>query len=172
MINSICGTKESVRFAGYHYYSNLKLYWAMKLMDSGNKREDTFLINEVSRRVGLSQKRIREYEKGGLVKPERELRSNNRRYSESEINQILRIKELIHEHGFTIACLKYFLSSAPCWIIFNCPEKETCPTYSNPRTPCYEMVKKAAVQNELKNCQSCPIYLNRNEQKMPLLAKP
>lgn len=141
-------------------------------MDVNNKRDGTYLINEVSRRVGLSQKRIREYEKGGLIKPGRELRSNNRRYSESEIDQILRIKELIHEHGFTIACLKFFLASAPCWIIFNCTEKETCPTYSNPGTPCYELVKKGNFQEGMKNCENCPIYLNRNVQKMALLARP
>ena len=37
-----------------------------------------FLLNEVSRLVNLSQKRIREYEKEGLVKPLRENSTNNR----------------------------------------------------------------------------------------------
>ena len=97
--------------------------------------EKTCQINEVSQRVGLSQKRIREYEKNGLIKPARESRTNNRRYSESDVRQILRVKELIHDHGFTLACLKYFLASTPCWLIFNCAEKETCPSYKIPYTP-------------------------------------
>jgi hypothetical protein len=140
-------------------------------MDSEDKRDVTYLINEVSRRVELSQKRIREYEKGGLVKPEREPRTNNRRYSEADIDQILRVKELIHEHGFTVACLRYFLASAPCWVIFNCAEKEGCATYNDPRTPCYVIAQKAADHPGLKNCKRCPIYLNRDIKKMPLLLK-
>ena len=140
-------------------------------MSPNNKPADTYLINEVSRRVGLSQKRIREYEKGGLIKPEREPRTNNRRYSEADIKQILRVKELIHEHGFTLACLQYFLASAPCWIIFDCAEKKTCPSYNTPRIPCYKIVDEAASTDGLKNCKSCPIYLNRNGQMMALLEK-
>ena len=141
-------------------------------MGLNSKREATYLINHVSQRVGLSQKRIREYEKGGLIKPEREPRTNNRRYSESDINRILRVKELIHSHGFTMACLRYFLASAPCWIIFNCAEKETCQAYNEPRTPCYEVVKKAPGHSGLRDCKSCPIYLNRGVQKMALLERP
>ena len=141
-------------------------------MSPNNKPADTYLINEVSRRVELSQKRIREYEKGGLIKPEREPRTNNRRYSEADIKQILRVKELIHEHGFTLSCLRYFLASAPCWIIFNCAEKKTCPTYKDARKPCYEMVKKASVHSGLKDCKRCPIYLNREIQPMALLNRP
>lgn len=129
----------------------------------------TCLINEVSQRVGLSQKRIREYEKGGLIKPEREPRTNNRRYSEGDINQILRIKALIHEHSFTVACLRYFLAAAPCWIIFNCSRKETCPTYNAPHTPCYETAGTAAGQHRSNDCKSCPVYLNRNVKRMALL---
>ncbi len=141
-------------------------------MDSLGKKKSQYLINDVSQRVQLSQKRIREYEKGGLIKPERELRTNNRRYSEWDISQIQRIKTLIHEHGFTVACLKYFLASAPCWIIFNCSEKETCQAYSDHRIPCYEMAWKASGNGEMKNCKSCPVYLNRDVQKMALLEKP
>ena len=141
-------------------------------MGLNTKSDATYLINEVSRRVELSQKRIREYEKGGLIKPAREPRTNNRRYSETDINQILRIKELIHEHGFTVACLRYFLASAPCWVIFNCAEKESCAAYNDTRIPCYEVAKKAANHSGLKDCTNCPIYLNRHVQKMSLFVKP
>jgi len=141
-------------------------------MGLNSKRETTYLINDVSRRVGLSQKRIRDYEKGGLIKPEREPRTNNRRYSESDINQILRVKELIHDHGFTVTCLRYFLASAPCWVIFGCAEKETCPAGKDPHRPCYEVFKNVDSDNALKDCKHCPIYLNRDMQKMTLLERP
>lgn len=131
----------------------------------------TYLINEVSRQVELSQKRIREYEKAGLIKPAREPRTNNRRYSGQDIRLISRIKELIHIHGFTVTCLRYFLASAPCWIIFNCTEKDACPAYNTPHTPCYKVFKKNPGRCRLKSCQNCPVYLNRNVPRMALLEK-
>ena len=59
-----------------------------------------YLINEVSRKVELSQKRIREYEKEGFILPEREANTNNRLYSDFEVSQIRRINFLIHGRGF------------------------------------------------------------------------
>ena len=135
------------------------------------KNEAGHLINNVSQRVGLSQKRIREYEKAGLIRPAREPKTNNRRYTEADIRQIQRIKALIHEFGFTLACLKYFLATAPCWIIFDCAKKENCPAYRIPYTACYEIVIKDLSHKEMKDCKRCPVYLNRNEQKIAILAK-
>ncbi len=129
-----------------------------------------YLISDVSQQVGLSQKRIREYEKGGLIKPRRETRTNNRLYSQTDIRQIIRIKELIHEHGFTLACLRFFLTSAPCWIIFDCKKKENCPSYHSPHTPCYEIINSNNLE-PITNCHSCPVYLNRNTDRITLLSK-
>lgn len=130
----------------------------------------TYLINDVSRRVGLSQKRIREYEKARLIKPARAPRTNNRLYSESDIVNILKVKDLIHQHGFTLSCLQYFLSSAPCWIIFKCTKKSFCPAYKSPHTPCYKAVRDAG-QRVKKACLSCPVYMNRNVGCIKLLEK-
>ncbi len=141
-------------------------------MGRRDEAPDTYLINDVSRRVGLSQKRIREYEKSGLIKPDREQRTNNRRYSEADIRQILRVKKLIHEHGFTLACLKYFLAAAPCWIVFDCSRKECCPTFKTPHTPCYELVNQQSAHSSSADCDRCPIYLNRDGGTMALLENP
>ena len=75
---------------------------------------DLFLINEVSRLVDLSQKRIREYEKEGFIKPLREKNTNNRLYSNFEVTQINQINSLIHDRGFTLACLRNLMVLAPC----------------------------------------------------------
>lgn len=129
-----------------------------------------YLINEVSRRVNLSQKRIREYEKEGFIKPLREASTNNRLYSEFEIAQILRINELIHERGFTVASLKNLLVLAPCWNIFACQEKENCPAYKLPWRPCHEVrqYRGTAYNGE---CERCAIYLNREVRKERVLEK-
>ncbi|BBO85613.1 MerR family transcriptional regulator [Desulfosarcina ovata] len=141
-------------------------------MDPDNKPEVTYLINDVSKRVGLSQKRIREYETNGFIRPIREPKTNNRRYTEADIRQIQRVKVLIHEHGFTVSCLKYFLSAAPCWVIFECGQKEICPTYGSVRLPCYEMIEKTGVPDRVNKCRQCPIYLNRDQRITALLEKP
>lgn len=136
-----------------------------------DKDEPIYLINAVSRLVGLSQKRLREYEKGGLIRPTREPKTNNRRYTAKDIRQIQRIKQLIHDHGFTVACLRHFLAHAACWVIFECDQKERCPSYGSSLTPCYDVVRQTAAQCETKPCESCPIYLNRHVQRITLLEK-
>jgi len=141
-------------------------------MAANAKRAEFCLINDVSREVGLSQKRIREYEKEGLIKPDREPKTNNRRYTQTDIDQIRRINDLIHNHGFTVAGLKYILKNASCWTIFDCSEKEACPCYRNTDAPCYEAVPGADGGTRSKACFSCPIYLNRNGKATALLNKP
>jgi MerR family transcriptional regulator, repressor of the yfmOP operon len=127
-----------------------------------------YLINEVSRLVNLSQKRIREYEKEGLIKPTRENSTNNRLYSEFEIAQIQRINNLIHERGFTVACLKNLLVLAPCWNIFDCPVKEQCSAYHLPWRPCYE-VREYRETGCNGPCERCAIWLNRDLRKEKVL---
>jgi hypothetical protein len=134
--------------------------------------ENTYLINDVSRLVGLSQKRIREYEKCGLIRPDRELNTNNRRYTDPDILLIQRIKTLIHEHGFTLAGIKYAFSAVPCWIIFGCSGKESCAAYATfPPVPCYTVAEKVSGPGRLGGCDKCPIFLNRDEKRLALLTR-
>ncbi len=127
-----------------------------------------FLINEVSRIVNLSQKRIREYEKEGFIKPSREESTNNRLYSDFEVAQIQRINALIHERGFTLACLKNLLVLAPCWNIFDCAEKEHCSAYQLPWRPCY-VVREYRETRCTGPCEQCAVYLNRDVKKERIL---
>lgn len=122
-----------------------------------------YLINEVSRRVNLSQKRIREYEKEGFIKPRREPRTNNRLYSEFDISQIERINYLIHERGFTLTCLRNLLALAPCWNIFDCLDRQYCSAYQNPHQPCWQVRQETETMCP-GPCQCCAVFLNR-EQK-------
>ncbi|MFH1059497.1 MAG: helix-turn-helix domain-containing protein [Pseudomonadota bacterium] len=128
-----------------------------------------YLINDVSRTVNLSQKRIREYEKEGFIRPRRETRTNNRIYSDFEVAQIQRINQLIHEHGFTLACLRNLLVLAPCWNIFACPDKERCAAWRDPHRPCYEIRDHAATLCA-GPCQQCAVWLVRGQDRMQVLA--
>ena len=132
-----------------------------------NALEKMYLIGEVSRDVKLSQKRIREYEKEGFIAPIRDPKTNNRHYTDLDINQIKQITNLIHQHGFTISCLKTLLKSAPCWIIFDCKKTGECAAFKNPHTPCYVTMKNAPDSR----CKTCPVYRNRNQKPIKILVR-
>jgi hypothetical protein len=131
---------------------------------------DFYLINDVSHLVNLSQKRIREYEKEGFIKPLREKNTNNRLYSPFDVQQIQQINLLIHERGFTLACLRNLMVLAPCWNIFDCQEKEKCPAFQIPWRPCYE-VRTYRETMWCGPCERCAIYLNRAVKKEKILEK-
>lgn len=121
-----------------------------------------FMINEVSKKVNLSQKRIREYEKEGFIKPDREPRTNNRLYSDFDIEQIKRINYLIHTKGFTLACLRQLLNMASCWNVFDCKVKQDCAAYKNPYEQCWKTREKAETKCA-GPCGRCAIYLTRSK---------
>lgn len=127
-----------------------------------------YFINEVSRQVDLSQKRIREYEKEGFINPDRQSSTNNRLYSDFEVLQIKRINHLIHERGFTVACLRHLLALAPCWNIFACQEKEECAAFHYPHQPCWQVREDHPVKC-LGPCHKCALYLNRHFFKEQIL---
>lgn len=131
-------------------------------------KSNLHMINEVSRRVDLSQKRIREYEKEGFIKPLREPRTNNRLYSEFEITQIQRINYLIHERGFTLACLRNLLVLAPCWNVFGCPMAKRCSAFDHPHQSCWDV--RVKIETLCPGpCAQCAMYLNRHVAKRRVL---
>lgn len=135
------------------------------------KQAGEYSIGDVSRRVDLSQKTIRDYEKMGLIKPRRNPRTNNRIYSNFEIDQILQISRLIHKEGFTLPCIRRLVQLAPCWNIFDCEVKERCPAYEYSKKPCYE-VRKVRGTLCAGACEYCSIYINRSPKKRKVLKGP
>lgn len=131
-----------------------------------------YKINQVSRMTDLSQKRIRDYEKEGLIKPARDPNTNDRLFFEFDVKQIKRITYLIHERGFTISALKYLLAMSHCWNVFQCQEKENCEAFKNPHKPCWEVLKGFDKTYFQEFCGSCSMYLLRKVKKIQLLEKP
>lgn len=127
-----------------------------------------YLIEEVARKVKLSQKRIRDYEREGFISPIRDERTKNRLFTEFEVNQIRRINYLIHKKGFTIKSLKQLFKYAPCWEIFQCKEKDSCVAYQNLREPCWKLTKMC---NCKRPCENCVVYLMRSVKKEKLLPR-
>ena len=129
-----------------------------------------YAIGDVSRIVDLSQKTIREYERMGLLRPRRAPRTNNRIYSDFEIEQIRQIIRLIHEEGLTLAGIQRLLQLAPCWNIFDCELKERCSAYAYPLRPCYEVRREKETMCS-GSCEHCAVYINRCAKKVKLLEK-
>jgi hypothetical protein len=129
----------------------------------------TYFINAVANMVGLSQKRLRDYERLGFIKPQRQAKTNNRLYTDADIERIRHLQELIHKHGFTLKCLQYFIASAPCWTIFRCDQRGSCPAFGAATRACYEL--KAEGDAVLPTaCANCPIHMNRHT-KLPAVLK-
>ncbi|HUU29764.1 MAG TPA: MerR family transcriptional regulator [archaeon] len=129
-------------------------------------------IGKVSQKVGLSIKRIREYEKEGLIKPMRGETSNQRLYGSFEISRIMQIKQLIHERGLTVTGIKTLLNLAPCWTVFNCKETGICPAYKFPYNRCWELKERFKEEVAcMGECVKCPIYLAIVEKVPPLFEK-
>lgn len=122
--------------------------------------------------TGLSQKRIRDYEKEGLIKPARHPNTNDRLFSTFDVKQIKRIQSLIHKRGLTIPAIKQLLVMASGWNIFECQEKENCEAFQNPYRPCWEIRRAGNKVHYREFCTVCPLYLARKTGKVPLLEKP
>lgn len=127
----------------------------------GSGHTGGYSIGEVSRLVNLSQKTIRDYENLGLFKPKRDPRTNNRIYTEFEIEQIKHITHLIHNEGLTLLCIRRIIQLAPCWNIFDCQAKEKCPAYAKAPRPCYEIRKEKETLCG-GSCEQCVVFINRS----------
>jgi len=143
----------------------------------GNKTENIegkkagYSIGIVSRKVNLSQKTLREYEKMGLIRPRREPRTNNRIYSDFEIAQVKHITRLIHREGFTLPCLRRIVQLAPCWNIFHCEVKDRCAAYKYPSIPCYK-IRKDKGSLCTGSCEQCAVFINSTSKREKVLERP
>jgi len=124
-------------------------------------------ISEVGREVGLSDRRIREYERAGLVRPRREPRTRDRLYGPKEVAQLRLIKELVRRHGLTLENIRLLLAYAPCWELTDCPARDRCPVLRNPDIPCYLQPVRECGQND--DCLHCPIYQSKDRPRSAIV---
>jgi len=131
-----------------------------------------YRIGQVARQVGLTEKRIREYEDEGLINPKRRESSIQRQYDDFDIRRIQQIKALIHERGLTLAGIKALLAVAPCWEIIECDNRNHCPAYVDPRKKCWTIREELRADIQCMGyCNRCPKYLVRDITVSPLFDK-
>ncbi len=78
---------------------------------TGLNRDNSFTIEQVSARTGLTKRTLRYYEEVGLLPPMGRTEGNYRRYSEEDIQRLERIKKLRDLLGFSLADIRELLNA-------------------------------------------------------------
>ena len=123
-----------------------------------NLEEPLYSIGVVAKKFNLSVHTLRLYESEGLILPYK-TETKRRLYSQSDINRIACIRDLIEEKGLNIAGIKSLLAMIPCWQIKPCSEEDrkNCEAYTNPSLPCW-IVKHKGEECLHVECRECNVY--------------
>ncbi len=78
-----------------------------------------FTIGVAAQMLGVHPRTLRIYEEEGLIIPQR--KGKWRYFTMDDIKWIECLREMIHNHGISIAALKKLLQYTPCWNITDCP---------------------------------------------------
>ena len=84
-----------------------------------DEKKAIFTIGIAAQMLEVHPRTLRIYEEEGLIKPLR--KGKWRYYTMNDINWIECLREMIHEHGISIAAVKKLLQYTPCWNIAECP---------------------------------------------------
>jgi MerR family transcriptional regulator/heat shock protein HspR len=84
-----------------------------------DEKKAIFTIGIAAQMLDVHPRTLRIYEEEGLVKPQR--KGKWRYYTMNDIKWIECLREMIHEHGISIAAVKKLLQYTPCWNITDCP---------------------------------------------------
>lgn len=123
--------------------------------------EPVYTISTAARLLGISVHTMRMYEKQHLIIPFKS-ESNQRMYSQSDIERLRCIRRAINEQKISINGIKTIFALIPCWKILNCgATPETCSVFREHSIPCWAHKHKNNYC-ELKKCRECEVYLNYN----------
>ncbi|WP_035273529.1 MerR family transcriptional regulator [Desulfogranum japonicum] len=84
-----------------------------------DEKKAIFTIGVAAQMLNVHPRTLRIYEEEGLVAPMR--KGKWRYYTMNDIKWIECLREMIHEHGVSIAAVKKLLMYTPCWNITDCP---------------------------------------------------
>ncbi len=84
-----------------------------------DEKKAIFTIGVAAQMLDVHPRTLRIYEQEGLMEPMR--KGKWRYYTMNDIKWVECIREMIHEHGISIAAIKKLLQFTPCWNISDCP---------------------------------------------------
>ena len=84
-----------------------------------DEKKAIFTIGVAAQMLEVHPRTLRIYEQEGLIKPMR--KGKWRYFTFNDIKWIECLREMIHEHGISIAAIKKLHKYTLCWNISNCP---------------------------------------------------
>ena len=120
-----------------------------------------FSIAVVAQLTDTPIRMLREYEKQGLIRPNK---INGRRmYTGCEVGFVKDIRYYLTERRMTISGLKEFYLRATCWEIKRC-HRPQCPVYGNINKHCWQVLKNHKHCSP-EICPFCPIFIIKTGEK-------
>jgi MerR family transcriptional regulator/heat shock protein HspR len=121
-------------------------------------QDPLFPIGIVAKKFNISVHTLRLYESEGLILPYK-TETNRRLYSQSDINRIACIRDLIEKKGLNIAGIKSLLAMIPCWQLKPCSEEDrkNCDAYTSQSLPCWIVKTKGDICQQ-DECRECKVY--------------
>lgn len=101
-----------------------------------NEKKAIFTIGVAAQMLGIHPRTLRIYEQEQLIRPMR--KGKWRYFTMNDVKWVECLREMIHEHGISIAAIKKLLQYTPCWNIADCPyekRKECTAFMSNGLVP-------------------------------------
>ncbi len=87
-----------------------------------DEKKAVFTIGVAAQMLSVHPRTLRIYEKEGLIKPQR--KGQWRYFTMDDVKWVECLREMIHEHGISIAAVKKLLKYTPCWNITDCPKQK------------------------------------------------
>jgi len=122
--------------------------------------EPLYSIGVVAKKFSLSVHTLRLYESEGLILPFK-TDTKRRLYSQSDLNRIACIRDLIEKRGLNIAGIKSLLAMIPCWQIKPCSEddRKNCEAFTSQNLPCW-LVNDKGENCKHAECRECNVYIS------------
>ena len=114
-----------------------------------DEQKAIFTIGVAAQMLGVHPRTLRIYEEEGLIVPLR--KGKWRYYTMNDIKWIECLREMIHEHGVSIAAVKKLLQYTPCRNITDCPyeKRKQCTAFM-----ANGLVPKKIEKQKIKKVQS------------------
>jgi MerR family transcriptional regulator/heat shock protein HspR len=122
------------------------------------KDELKYKIGEAAELLNISVHTLRMYERAGLIIPYKK-ETNQRLYSESDIERIRCIRNTINEEKVSIEGIRRILAMIPCWAIIRCSkeDREKCQVIRGFTKPCWTLKHKDNAC-ATRDCRTCVVY--------------
>jgi MerR family transcriptional regulator/heat shock protein HspR len=128
------------------------------LVATESKDLPLYSIGSAARMLGISVHTLRMYEREGLVLAYK-TETNQRRYSEADMDRLRCIRHAITEEKLGIAGIQHLQAMIPCWEIVECQEekRESCPAFRNHTKGCWTF-EHSATSCASRDCRDCLVY--------------